>query len=186
MSTYLISDYHFDDPWIMNNIRKFNTLNSMNRTLLEKAQETIGQEDEFVFLGDLVGENGAEKDAWKWQSKLPEVDTWVVGNHDPFEASNYSDSPLPLNRDWKLKKGGYTFFGRHRPGNLPERKTEKEWGIYGHEHSNHKNTHPFLDQDSRRINISAGLIDYRPIKLSNIIDLIETGISYETLPNDLP
>ncbi|MDB2272845.1 hypothetical protein PM032_17925 [Halorubrum ezzemoulense] len=182
MSIYIISDYHFDDGWINENLRNFADVNAMNETMLERASNTVGQDDKFVFFGDIVGKDRDEKQAWEWQGKLPEIDTWIVGNHDPFEASNYDDSHLPLQRGCELTKGKYSFIGRHRPGNLPEFKSDIEWGIYGHKHTNHKKNYPFLDQESQRINVSAGLVHYRPISLSEIIDLIETGNSYGVRP----
>ena len=58
---------------------------------------------------------------------------------------------------------GYSFLLVHNP---EDRKTEWHgWIIHGHVHNNEMNRYPFINGEQKTINVSAELINYRPVSL---------------------
>ncbi|WP_276260624.1 metallophosphoesterase [Haloglomus litoreum] len=177
MVTYLISDFHFGDKWIQSCRRDFDTVEQMNTHLKSRCLAVVDESDELVFLGDIIGKNGDENEAWTWWGELP-IDIWVAGNHDPFERSEFSDLPLPLHAEYSFAANGFEFHCCHKPSQLPD--DYEGWGIYGHKHNENPEEYPFLDQESSRINLSASMINYEPVSIDEIISYIETEESYTT------
>ena len=48
------------------------------------------------------------------------------------------------------------------------------WVIHGHEHNNNLHIYPFFNPHQRRINVSVEVIGYRPVPLSNMLQLMST------------
>lgn len=179
MSLYLISDLHFDDPWICHEYRPFDKVDDMNKALLTNCKSKIDEGDTLLFLGDLVGKNGTEGDVWKWYGKLSEIDCWVPGDHDHVARSEYVKTALPVRAPFFKELRGLSFRFKHKQ----YREKEKDhWIIHGHKHNEKPDEYPFIDSKNRRINVSASMIGYEPIAMEQIIELVETERRYRFAP----
>jgi calcineurin-like phosphoesterase family protein len=151
----------------------------MNEALLENCRTKIGNRDDFLFLGDIVGSDGTRDDVWEWYGRLPEIDKWVRGNHDTVPLSKIRDVGLPIDTGFTAEYRGHSFSFTHKPH---QAETTADWIIHGHEHNQKLEKYPFLDADEQRINISASLIGYEPMSMERLVKLIDSGQSYRTAP----
>ena len=55
------------------------------------------------------------------------------------------------------------------------------WIIHGDRHNNDLDNYPFINQKNKTVNVCAELVDYSPLSLERLIDLIDTGRSYKTV-----
>lgn len=47
------------------------------------------------------------------------------------------------------------------------------WVLHGHHHHNNLDQFPFVFYDEQRVNVGVELLDYRPIRLDTIVDILE-------------
>jgi calcineurin-like phosphoesterase family protein len=179
MSLYLISDLHFDDKWICDEHRPFSNPKDMNNTLLKNCKSKIDEDDTLLFLGDIVGKNGTEEDVWEWFGKLGEIDCWVPGDHDHVPRSEYDKTALPVRAPFLEECKGHSFRFKHKQY---RKKEGDNWIIHGHKHNEKPDEYPFIDPETRRVNISSSMVGYEPITMERIIELIETGQRYRIAP----
>lgn len=94
---FFSSDWHFGhknicagvSSWTNKeiNCRNFNTIEDMNRAIVESINNTVGQDDELYFLGDLFF--GGIENLWKIISQLICKNIHVIlGNHDKHIRNN--------------------------------------------------------------------------------------------------
>jgi calcineurin-like phosphoesterase family protein len=57
----------------------------------------------------------------------------------------------------------------HNPDNLPIEWND--WVIHGHKHNNDIKNYPFINGDKKTINVSAELVNYKPISLDFLLGL---------------
>lgn len=107
MALYIISDLHFDDQWICDELRPFDDVDEMNESLLSNCKSQIDDGDSLLFLGDLVGKNGTEEDVWSWYGALAEIECWIPGDHDHIARSEYNETPLPVRAPFQRDVGGH-------------------------------------------------------------------------------
>ncbi|QLC34087.1 hypothetical protein EFA46_007675 [Halarchaeum sp. CBA1220] len=55
------------------------------------------------------------------------------------------------------------------------------WRIYGHVHNGNLDDYPFIDAENQTINISAEVLDYTPISVSQLVKLLEKEETYKRL-----
>ena len=179
---YLISDLHLGHGEIIDVYnRPFNNAEEMDRTLIDNWNRTVGVNDKVLFLGDLGGPDAAINDVWEWWGELNGLEQIVRGNHEPFPHSDVADTELPLVERVEFDYEGLQFECVHKPSALsPE---YDGWGIYGHVHDDKLNNYPFIDPDSRRINVSAEILHYHPISMTELYGYIIDGQLYQRRPD---
>jgi len=74
-----------------------------------------------------------------------------------------------------LEHGGLRFCLVHDPADAPEQF--EGWVIHGHHHNNNLLNYPFINFESRRINVSAEVLGYLPVSLNHICNLIQGRLS---------
>ena len=180
MPLYIIADLHFDDTWICEKLRPFDDLDEMNEFILSNCRNQIDPGDSFLFLGDIIGKDGTEKDVWYWYDEMPEIDCWVPGDHDHIARSEYDKIALPACEPFQKQVEGHWFRFKHKQ--YREDETD-HWIVHGHKHNEKPEEYPFLDPETRRINVSGSMIGYKPIAMKRIVELIETEKRYKFAPD---
>ena len=161
-SPYVISDLHLDHsniiefcarPFVSSNV------NEMNNVLVDNWNNIVGN-DEVYFLGDLSFGQGS-KSAGYWLGRLSGKKHFIRGRHD----ADIQDA-----REYQvIKCGRYAFLLTHDPESLPI--DWNGWVIHGHKHNNDLKDYCFINGDRKTINVSAELVNYRPVSIDFLASL---------------
>ncbi len=159
---FFISDFHFDHGNIIKYCnRPFLTTEDMNEEILKRYNEVVKDDSTIYFLGDMSFGRNSRKPKW-WLEQLKGNITYIKGSHD------HGLRPTNLRHCYEeliLEVNGHKLLLTHEP-----RNTWPDWNIYGHTHSK-----DMVDSKHRRICVCVEAVDYRPISLKRIMDLIEGG-----------
>lgn len=176
-TTYLISDLHLDHANIINYCaRPFlaSNVEEMNRILVDNWNNTV-RNNPIYFLGDLSF-GKMSRSAQQWLKKLDGDITYVRGNHE---------SAVRNSKEYEiLEYAGYKFLLVHDPDNLPIKWDG--WVIHGHKHNNDMKNYPFINGERKTINVSAELLNYKPISLDYLISLRIDSIKRMDMTDTLP
>ena len=161
--TFFIADTHFGSDAVRRyENRPFKTAEEMDRVMIERWNSVVSPGDEVWHLGDF-GAEGAESEVLK---KLNGIIYLVRGNHEEDSNEAYRragfrkvyDLPVLLNEAWILS---------HQPvyvsNNMPY------VNIFGHVHSNPA----YRDYSPHHFCVSAERIDYTPVELCRISELVK-------------
>jgi len=178
-TTYLIADLHFDHEEVIDEFdRPFDDIEEMHSALIDRWNRTVSESDLTIVVGDFACVD-TEAEAWYRLSQLNGDKILVDGNHRPIERSQFSSTDLPLTTEYKLETSRYDFLCCHKLEWIPEEW--QGWKIYGHVHDRYPEKHPFLDPQSKSINVGAELLDYTPVSIGHITDLLDRQEKYVTL-----
>lgn len=155
--TYAISDLHLDHANIIKYCnRPFRSVKDMNYRLVKNWNATVNPEDTVYFLGDLCSYGQQET----WLKRLTGKKVFIRGNHD-------KGVPEGLTRPHEVVSiDGLTMFLVHNSWDAPQ--DFDGWILHGHSH----NHCPFIK--GNMVNVSAEVIDYKPISLTKIVDSIRS------------
>ena len=169
MARYLISDHHFGHANIIEYCdRPFSSVGQMDDAMLDRHYETVDGEDVLVHLGDVAMDMRDGAETVECFDRL-DGDLLVGGNHDV--GLDPGEAPFPVVDACVLEHGDYTFYCTHRPEDVPD--AWDGWVIHGHHHDNDVETYPFLHYDARRVNVGAELLDYRPVALGAVVEMLD-------------
>ena len=160
-TTYVISDLHLDHENIIRYCSRpflFSDVDEMNKVLVNNWNNTV-KDNTIFFLGDLSFGRGA-RSADEWLKNLRGKIVFIRGNHEVVENSKEYEI---------LKYGNHSFLLVHDPHNLPIKW--KEWVIHGHKHNNEMKEYPFINGINKTINVSAELLNYKPISFEDLLSL---------------
>lgn len=171
---YLISDLHFDHTNIIRFCnRPFPATSDMNRAMVANWTKTVGCRDRVFFLGDMTyGEYRRPIDYWL--QKLTGNIMFIRGNHDKDIITKARVIPT----NYGIRYKGREFLLAHNPYR-PD--GFDGWIIHGDMHNRDLNLYPLVNQKRQTINVSADLVDYTPISLDYLTNLIDTGRPCQTL-----
>lgn len=163
---FLISDTHFDHANIIRFCyRPFRTREEMNEVLVRNWNSIVGIRDTVYFLGDLTfGSHHHSIDYWL--GRLNGRKFFVRGNHDTDLITKAVEIP----NNYSVKRNGYTFLLTHKP------IRPSYWGgwiIHGEKHNSNVADYPFINHAKRTINVSAEIVEYKPISLDDIASAID-------------
>ncbi len=176
MTRYLVSDLHFGHANIIEYCnRPFETITEMNQTLIDNWNTTVGVDDVVFFLGDL-GHFAAEDDLRYWLDRLNGRIVFIEGNHD--SPDRYVNG-VHTHQYYLLSQGELELCCTHRPENAP--RFWDGWIIHGHHHNNHPDEYPLINPQTRCVNVSVELLDYEPVPVETIVDLIDQGNRLATI-----
>lgn len=169
MARYLVSDHHFGHGNIIEYCdRPFTSIGEMDTAMLDRYYETVEPDDVLVHLGDVAMDMQDGRETIERFGQLG-GDLLVRGNHDVGLAAD--DAPFPVVDACILEHRDYRFYCVHRPEDVPD-----DWGgwvIHGHHHNNDLERYPFVAADEQRVNVGAEVLDYRPISLETLVDVLE-------------
>jgi calcineurin-like phosphoesterase family protein len=95
-----------------------------------------------------------------WLKQLNGNITFIKGGHD---RTKNAIEHYPLNYK------NHEFLLLHNPNQKPI--DWKGWIIHGHKHNNDLDNYPFINGKTKTINVSAELINYRPLNLNSLLAL---------------
>lgn len=168
---YVIGDTHFGHENIIEYCdRPFEDAREMNSEMIKRWNEKVDHEDTVIHLGDVSHHPGGP--ASSWLSMLNGQIVVIRGNHDALGQN----APVHTAETMTIQHGRYQFYLEHQPVGA------NCWQIHGHAHNNDLVTYPFIHPGAKRINVSAELINYEPIKLDWLVTLADKRVRYETLP----
>jgi calcineurin-like phosphoesterase family protein/2'-5' RNA ligase len=169
-SIYLISDLHLGHgniihycarPFVSSDVKE------MNSVLVENWNNVVHQHNTVYCLGDLSYSRRRNSTEY-WLSKLNGDIHYIKGNHH--------DEGVKIATDYEiLHYQQYKFLLVHNPDQLPI--SWNDWKIHGHKHNNDMKNFPFINGEKKTINVSAELVNYRPVNLDFIISLDLNSIS---------
>lgn len=161
--TYLISDLHLGHRSIIRFCKRpFSSVDSMDRSIVKKWNETVKNSDNVYFLGDLTRRGSTQRGLTRLNGKI----TFIFGNHDDFIKTARHHEVLTYK--------GHSFLLVHDSAEVPDHWNG--WVIHGYKHNNCMSYYPFINGTRKRINISAELIDYRPLDIDQLLQL-----NYQTI-----
>jgi len=166
---FLISDLHLGHANIIHYCSRpffFSDVPEMDHVLIKNWNYTVSPENRVYYLGDLrYGRDAAPGE--HYLNKLRGRITFLPGNHDNRE---------PGAEKWiLLKHGGFSFCLVHDPDDVPA--GFDGWVIHGHHHNNNLHSFPFINFESRRINVSAEVLGYIPVSMNHICSLLHERLS---------
>ncbi|MGC9059418.1 MAG: 2'-5' RNA ligase family protein [Candidatus Aenigmatarchaeota archaeon] len=176
-SIYLISDLHLDHANIIRYCARpflFSDVEEMNRVLVDNWNNVV-KDNTIFFLGDLSFGKGS-RPAEYWLKKLKGDIHFIRGNHET-SVKNSKDYEI-------LEYKNYKFLLIHDPDNLPIKWSG--WIIHGDKHNNDMKNYPFINGEKKTINVSAELLNYKPIDLDFIISLKLDSIKRMDLVDSKP
>lgn len=135
----------------------------MDEVLIRNWNHCVRPTDTVYYLGDLAfGERSAQEYWRRLNGKI----TFIQGNHD----DGIPDSLEEL----RIEYNNLDFLLAHDPKKAAKPDGFPGWVIHGHTHNNDLKRYPFFDPTNRKINVSAEVIGYQPIPLSQLCTLIQT------------
>lgn len=157
---HVVSDLHLGHENIIEYCdRPFESVNEMNRSLVENWNDVVDPDDTVLFLGDLVPFEDRPHVVEGWLNKLNGQVVFVEGNHD-------ETIPIESHEHLAYETSNRSLYLTHYPSDIPD--DWDEWGIYGHHHNNDVETYPFLEPDVRRVNVSVELLGYEPLPITEL------------------
>ena len=145
----------------------------MNNAMVRNWTSTVEHYDQVFFLGDMVY-GTARRPIDYWLQKLTGNIRFIRGNHDKDIVTKAKVIPT----NYGIRYKGREFLLAHdpyRPDGFDG------WLIHGDKHNNDLRLYPLVNQKRKTANVSAELVDYTPLSLDRLIDLIDTGRSHRTL-----
>lgn len=169
---YIISDHHFGHENIIDYCdRPFRHVHEMNKELVRRWNTRVGDDDTVLYLGD-VRHHPSPRSSAEWFDKLNGDKLLVRGNHDGDVGQN---APFHAVENCTIRHGRYTFYCEHQPVDAPG------WQLHGHTHNNNLVEYPFVDQIEQRVNVSAELLNYTPLRMDRLVNILDTNKSYRTI-----
>lgn len=162
---FLISDLHLNHENIIRYCKRpFRTKRQMNEALVNNWNNTVKASDIIFFLGDLAfGTNIRSIDYWL--DKLNGKKVFIRGNHDTQPFTKALEAP----NHYFIRYKEQSFMLTHKP---LRPQYWNDWVIHGEKHNNNLEKYPFMNKEEKTINVSAEVINYKPISLDRIISEI--------------
>lgn len=179
---YFISDTHFNHKNIIKYCnRPFKDIEEMNSALIENWNKTITDYDIVFHLGDVALTN--ESEIKEIIPKLKGKKILIRGNHDKKSKEFFRSVGFEIIPDNPLKLDKEKLILSHKP--LADTEIPEGYiNVHGHIHNNplHKinpttNEMEYPEElysEKLHINVSADVIDFKPISLEEMRDLYET------------
>ncbi len=160
---FFIGDLHLDHGNIIRYCARpfsFYDVKEMNKVLIKNWNSVVKNDDTVYFLGDLAFGRGS-KPAKYYLKYLKGNIIFLKGSHDgrvenakEYEILNYR------NREFLIL---------HDPNDKP--MEWDDWVIHGHKHNNDIKNFPFINSERKTINVSAELINYKPVSIDFLLSL---------------
>ena len=179
--TYFISDTHFNHKNIIKYCnRPFKDVKEMNETLIENWNNTVTDFDTVFHLGDVS--LTIESDMKELIPKLKGKKALIRGNHDKESKDFFRNVGFDFILESPVKLDNEKLILSHKP--LKDTEIPDGYvNVHGHIHNNslHKvnpDTNEMeypknLYSEKLHINVSADVIDFKPISLMEILNEIE-------------
>jgi calcineurin-like phosphoesterase family protein len=162
---FVISDLHLGHANIIRYCSRpfpHSAVEEMDQVLIKNWNYTVKPNDRIYHIGDLCY-GPCAKSPFEYIRQLNGAISLIRGNHD--------ESSKTARQKETLVHKGIPFVLIHNPNDIPE--TFSGWVIHGHHHNNNLADFPFINFEKRRINVSAEVVRYQPVSLSNLCNIIK-------------
>lgn len=154
---WFISDMHFGHRNIIKWCRpEFRNLRDMHKRIISNWNYHVGNYDRVFCLGDF----GDARNLRRLKGKI----TLAKGNHDKKQ----------WNKQFIIQYRDMKFLVLHDPDSMTTNWFDGDWIIHGHTHINS----PFIDIGRKRINVSVEAINFSPITMAQIYDIVQESKNY--------
>lgn len=168
-SRFVISDLHLGHGNIIRYCRRpFSSARDMDRVLIANWNLTVPPGGEVFFLGDLCYGRHAHP-APHYLSRLNGRVRFISGNHDQGIPGAVASM--------RIRHGDHDLLLIHDPAQVP--RDFGGWVIHGHHHNNDTDGYPFINAETRTVNVSAELVNYTPLSLDELCSFLR-----KTRPDD--
>jgi calcineurin-like phosphoesterase family protein len=172
---FVTSDNHFyHDNIIAFENRPFQNIEDMNKKMIAKWNEVVGENDLVYILGDFSFGNAKQTNEILVQLNGHKI--LIIGNHDNFLESKKFDRSLfdDICDFLKINMYGQEFILCHYP---LASCTDKIISLYGHLHSNNLDSSHYCNTIAlKSYNVGVDVNNFMPI---NIKDIIKTKFSVD-------
>jgi calcineurin-like phosphoesterase family protein len=162
---FVISDLHLGHANIIRYCSRpfpHDAVEEMDQVLIKNWNYTVRPIDRIYHIGDLCYGPYARSPN-EYIRQLNGTISLIRGNHDEG-TKTASQKEMLVHQD-------IPFMMIHNPDDVPE--TFFGWVIHGHHHNNNLADFPFINFEKRRINVSAEVVRYRPVSLSDLCNMIK-------------
>ena len=132
----------------------------MNHVLVSNWNNTVKAKNTVYFLGDMSFGRGNRRIDY-WLDNLNGKIVCIKGNHDKSKSVKFHQS-------FVLQYKSHKFLLIHNPVHAPK---WNDWIIHGHIHNNDLENYPFINRKKRTINVSAEVINYKPLDLEFLFNI---------------
>ena len=167
---YYIADTHFGHKNCLTfDYRPFESVEEMDRIMIDAWNSTVGQDDEVYILGDFCFKSSAK--SRNYLSRLTGKKYLITGNHDGVtlkdeEARKYFEIITPY---LVIYDEGERIVLCHYPIAEWEGMRKGAWHIYGHIHANRDETFEFMKTRERALNAGCMINNYCPVTFKQLI-----------------
>jgi len=159
----MISDTHFGHS---NIVEYCNRPKNHDALMIKNWFNIVGVNDPLLHLGDIAVWYGADQKQWEQKvRKLPGKKKMIIGNHDERSSSFYRGLGFGILKPFKAILDDVVFLFSHYP-EFYFQGCGWDTNIHGHSHT-HKKKH----WSNHHINISIEHMNYKPVRLKDIIDV---------------
>jgi len=166
---FLIADLHLGHANIIRYCSRpflFSDPGEMDQVLIANWNTAVSRGNRIFHLGDLRYGRTA-RPFRDYRKQLQGNATFIAGNHDAGESGTLPSAII--------EHDGIQFFLTHDPADAPP--DFPGWVVHGHHHNNDLRHYPFIDFQNRRINVSAEVVGYIPVSLSEVCTRIRQRVA---------
>ena len=169
---FVLSDSHFGHK---NIIKYANRPDNHERIMVERWNNTVGDNDVVLHLGDLLFTSNAEKQVRFFEETAPSLNGdkyLILGNHDKKSWKGfYERAGFKVIKPFHMRYRNFLVSFDHYPADVV--KGEEEIRVHGHIHTSgygsvyekHKTMKKYGN-----INVSVEMIDYTPKSIEKLLD----------------
>ena len=171
---YFTSDLHLNhEAAIRMCERPFESVEEMNRVLIDNINAVVKKNDTLYILGD-VAHKGTLEEANKLISKINGKKILLKGNHDrQYDPALFEDIRDFLEIHLSHKGQNYSISLMH----YPMEEWPKSWHgsihLHGHSHNKPEYNQRMKDQGKRRYDVGVDANYYCPVSLQQILSFME-------------
>ena len=162
---FVISDLHLGHANIIRYCSRpfpHDAVEEMDRVLIKNWNYTVKPGQPIFHIGDLCYGPYAKSPS-EYLQRLNGAVSLIRGNHDKgVKTAFQKETVVHL---------GIPFVLVHDPDDVAD--TSSGWVIHGHHHNNNLEHYPFINFEKRRINVSAEVVRYQPVSLSDLCNIIK-------------
>lgn len=170
---YFIADTHFGHKNILRHAhRPFRNVTEMDEEMKKRWNSAVGESDRVYFLGDYTGP--PPRRLWIYHEKLGRRvrqlkgdKIAILGNHD----RNGGRVEFEKARILQLDQQRLLLIHNPADKKVETLKGRYDWIVHGHVHNNKMDRYPFINGETKTINVSAEVINYRPVSLGDLLTL---------------
>lgn len=177
-NTWFTSDIHFSHKNIIKYCnRPFQSVDEMDRILIDNWNAVVGPNDHVYQLGDFCF--GKIDHILKISNRLNGIKHYIYGNHDKeminHEQMLFDSIPKLASVDYyrKINVEGQSIILCHYAFSVWDKSHHGSWNLYGHSHSTHEPYKCGKQMDVGVDNAAKLLGEYRPFSFKEIKRLMD-------------